>query len=85
MPRITITTDTTPKHGKPTVLLDEQVQSVHLSTGHAAGQLVERLRWAVSDAEQQRPTRTRKDAKRPTPRRPLRRVASFSGVRAGVS
>jgi hypothetical protein len=33
------------------VLLDEEVHSVHLSTGHAATQLVERLAWAVSDAE----------------------------------
>jgi len=53
MPRIIVTadplssdlTDDTP------VLLDEQVRSVHLSTDHAATQLVERLAWAVSDAE----------------------------------
>jgi len=96
MPRIRVTTDTTPQHGEPTILLDEQVQSVHLSTGHAAAQLVERLGWAVIDAEQQGPTRTpapaheqthvravNKDAKRPAPLRPLRRVAFFSGVRAG--
>jgi hypothetical protein len=96
MPRITVTTDTTPQHGEPTVLLDEQVQSVHLSTGHAAAQLVERLGWAVIDAEQQGPTRTpapgheqthvrdvSKDAKRPTPLRPLRRVVVFTGVHAG--
>jgi hypothetical protein len=65
MPRIIVTadplspdlTDETP------VLLDEQVRSVHLSTGHAAAQLVERLAWAVSDAEHaedarsERPTR----------------------------
>jgi hypothetical protein len=35
----------------PTVLLEESVYSVHLSTGHAAGQLIERLDWALRDAE----------------------------------
>ena len=33
------------------VLLEESVSSVHLSTDHAAAQLVERLAWAISDAE----------------------------------
>ena len=33
------------------LLLDEQVALVHLSEGHAAEQLMERLRWAVTDAE----------------------------------
>jgi len=33
------------------LLLDEQVGLVHLSEGHAAEQLMERLRWAVTDAE----------------------------------
>lgn len=33
------------------MLLEERVHSVHLSSGHAAAQLVERLAWAVSDAE----------------------------------
>jgi hypothetical protein len=53
MPRIIVTAD--PVSSEPSdetpVLLDEQVRSVHLSTGHAAAQLVERLAWAVSDAE----------------------------------
>ncbi len=34
------------------VLLEESVSAVHLSTGHAAGQLIERLNWALSDAEE---------------------------------
>jgi hypothetical protein len=34
------------------VLLDERVTSIHLSDGHAAEQLVERLAWAVTDAEE---------------------------------
>jgi hypothetical protein len=52
MPRIIVTTDPplVPQDGA--VLLDERVHSVHLSTGHAAAQLVERLAWAISDAEE---------------------------------
>jgi hypothetical protein len=53
MPRIIVTTD--PLDATPgesaSVLLDEHVHSVHLSTNHAASQLVQRLAWAVSDAE----------------------------------
>jgi hypothetical protein len=37
--------------GEAPVLLEESVASVHLSTGHAANQLIERLNWALSDAE----------------------------------
>jgi hypothetical protein len=33
------------------VLLDEQVNSDHLCDDHAAGQLMERLAWAITDAE----------------------------------
>ena len=33
------------------LLLDEHVGLVHLSEGHAAEQLIQRLRWAVTDAE----------------------------------
>jgi hypothetical protein len=33
------------------VLLDEQVNSVHLCDDHAAEQLIERLAWAVTDAD----------------------------------
>jgi hypothetical protein len=51
MPRIIVTTDPFMLREDASVLLDEQVHSVHLSTGHAAAQLVERLAWAISDAE----------------------------------
>jgi uncharacterized protein (DUF433 family) len=37
--------------GQP-VLLDERVDSVHLCDDHAAGRLIERLAWAVNDAEE---------------------------------
>jgi hypothetical protein len=51
MPRIIVTTDSAQRPESDSVLLDESVRSVHLSTGHAASQLVERLAWAISDAE----------------------------------
>jgi len=52
MPRIIVITDLPPDQHNPTVVLDERVHPVHLSTGHAAAQLVERLAWAIVDAEQ---------------------------------
>ncbi|HSZ13569.1 MAG TPA: hypothetical protein VK790_06000 [Solirubrobacteraceae bacterium] len=53
MPRIIVTTDPVSSQppGETPVLLEEHVHSVHLSSGHAAAQLVERLAWAISDAE----------------------------------
>jgi hypothetical protein len=60
MPRVIVITD----HARPgnvPVLLDERVNSVHLSSDHAAMQFVERLGWAISDAE---------DAERVNLRRP---------------
>jgi hypothetical protein len=51
MPRIIVTTDPSQLPDGAPVLFDEQVHSVHLSTGHAAAQLVQRLAWAISDAE----------------------------------
>jgi len=50
MPRIIVTTDPSQQRDAP-VLLDEHVHSVHLSSDLAAAQLVERIAWAVSDAE----------------------------------
>jgi len=58
MARIIVTTD--PIHerravspGEETpVLLDERVNSAHLCDDHAAGQLIERVAWAVADAEE---------------------------------
>jgi hypothetical protein len=57
MPRIIVTTDPTDQQrtevdqGDTAVLLDERVYSLHLCDNHAAEQLIERLAWAVSDAE----------------------------------
>ena len=51
MAKIIVTADT-PTEDTPAVLLEESVYAVHLSTGHAAGQLIERLDWALRDAEE---------------------------------
>ena len=52
MPRVIVITDRSeqPRHGSD-VLLDEAVHSVHLASNHSALQFVERLGWAISDAE----------------------------------
>jgi len=39
------------ERGIAAVLLDEQVHAVHLSTEHSAKQFIERLGWAITDAE----------------------------------
>jgi hypothetical protein len=57
MPRIIVTTDPVDRRNRTfdrddtPVLLDERVDSLHLSDDHAAEQLIERLAWAVNDAE----------------------------------
>jgi hypothetical protein len=47
MPRVVVTTE----RGSAAVLFDEQVHAVHLSNEHSARQLMERLGWAITDAE----------------------------------
>jgi hypothetical protein len=51
MPRILVTTSQ-PRHSGTPVLLDEWVAPLHLSDGYAAEQLVQRLGWALADAEE---------------------------------
>ena len=51
MPRIIVTTDPSKRRDDAPVLLDEYVYSVHLGSDLATAQLVERIAWAVSDAE----------------------------------
>ena len=54
MPRITVTAqpaEQTAEDAAP-VLLDEYVVSAHLSSDHAAKQFIDRLAWAISDAEE---------------------------------
>jgi hypothetical protein len=96
MPRITVTTDTLAVKGEPAVLLNEEVRSIHLESGHAAAQLIERLAWAIIDAEETDTPRRELSvapagisahrsragaARRPAPA--LRRVAFFSGEQRG--
>jgi hypothetical protein len=50
MARIIVTTDHTERSDTP-VLLEERVYPVHIASDHAAAQLMERLAWAISDAE----------------------------------
>ena len=57
MARIIVTTDPAERRAQvmnpeTPVLLDERVDSVHLCDDHAAEQLIERLAWAVTDAEE---------------------------------
>ena len=51
MPRIIVATEDPHIPDGVGVTLDEDVRAVHLSTSHAASQLVERIAWAVRDAE----------------------------------
>ncbi|HEV3048353.1 MAG TPA: hypothetical protein VGY13_13455 [Solirubrobacteraceae bacterium] len=53
MARIIVMADSTEQHDAP-VMLEERVYPVHLSSDHAAAQLIERLSWAVRDAERER-------------------------------
>jgi hypothetical protein len=46
MPRVVVTTDDPRKQ----VVMSEKVEPVHLSSDHAASQLLERLSWGVKDA-----------------------------------
>jgi hypothetical protein len=51
MPRVIVTTEPSERREDAPVLLDERVDSVHLSSDLGAAQLIERIAWAVSDAE----------------------------------
>ncbi len=50
MARIIVTTEQGERHEAP-VLLDERVCAEHLTDSHAAKQLIQRLGWAVADAD----------------------------------
>jgi hypothetical protein len=51
MPRVIVTTDLSPLAVDASAWLDEHVHSTDLSADHAAAQFIERLAWAISDAE----------------------------------
>jgi hypothetical protein len=69
MPRVMVITDQAEPRGSR-LFLDERVNPVHLSTDHAAMQFIERLGWAISDAEEAEQVEVR----RPTPGVPSGRV-----------
>jgi hypothetical protein len=50
MTRIIVSTDANGQDA-PSTLLDERVQSGHLDCDNNAEQLIERLGWAITDAE----------------------------------
>lgn len=86
MPRIIVTADPgCARLGDDApVLLDEQVRSVHLSTDHAAAQLVERLAWAVSDAEKAEQTGAARSPRAAAGSRRPRRASAHSAERRAV-
>lgn len=54
MPRVTVTTD--PHDGEPPrTLMDEFVDPIHLESEQSADQFVERLGWALVDAQGEEP------------------------------
>ena len=65
MARIIVITEGAEQPNAPR-MLDERVCSQHLSDRHSVAQLVERLSWAVNDAEDAE--RRRKGAHRAPPR-----------------
>jgi hypothetical protein len=50
MPRIRVTTELKPSR-EPLVLLDERICASDLGSDHFRGQLLERIGWAVADAD----------------------------------
>lgn len=49
MPRIVVTTE--PRNSDPSVLLDERIVTTDLDSDHFAAQLIERIGWALLDAD----------------------------------
>lgn len=83
MPRVLVTTDPTTSAGT-SVLLDEQVQAVHLNDDHSAMQFIERVGWAISDAEAAEHRQSRRPSYRRTGRepRPARNRAATAPLHA---
>jgi len=52
MPHIIVTADRTDKSGEGPVMLNERVNATDFESGHFAARLVERLGWAVADADE---------------------------------
>lgn len=65
MARIIVTTNTRVSH-EHGILLDEDVCPEHMSDQHTASQLLERLGWAVTDAERAPAVAARRRVRPPT-------------------
>jgi hypothetical protein len=52
MPHIIVTADRTDDRGESPVMLNERVNATDFESGHFAARLVERLGWAVADADE---------------------------------
>jgi hypothetical protein len=52
MPHIIVTADRTDEGGEGPVMLNERVNATDFESGHFAARLVERLGWAVADANE---------------------------------
>lgn len=68
MPRVTVTTDAPSGRTEPVVVLDERVDLVHVTNRIGAEQLLERVRWALADAEERSALRRRRRSFRHMPR-----------------
>jgi hypothetical protein len=64
MPRLILTTNPDRYAQDPSIILDERVDAIHLSTDHAASQLIERLSWAIADADARQGAHDRRPAGR---------------------
>jgi hypothetical protein len=51
MPQIIVTADRSSDRGEAAVMLRERVNASDLASDHFARQLLERLNWAVNDAQ----------------------------------
>jgi hypothetical protein len=52
MPHIIVTADRANDRGEGPVMLSERVSATDFESGHFAARLVERLGWAVADADE---------------------------------
>ena len=52
MPQIIVTADTQAEDGQPPIMFRERVSVSDFESAHFAAQLIERLGWAVGDADE---------------------------------
>lgn len=65
MPQIIVTADQPTEDGEPTIMLRERVNVSDFESEHFAAQLLERLGWAVGDADEVNRHRPRRSTRRP--------------------